>query len=191
MQPHKSISTTIFKVICGIYGWKRNNEYLYIGMSLNIFKRLSTHSVVGIIEDFKDDDKIDIWYCKREELCNLETKLIEHFKPKYNKTNPLNTYRIRHGQIGKQLLFICEWCKEEYLGRSDGSVFCSEKCLKEYIEIKRKRSKKTEKKFDELGNQICPFCNKLVNGRSNKIYCSDKCKVDYWMMYHPRNEVEF
>lgn len=69
-----------------VYGWRRNNHYLYIGRTeagWGKFRR--THTVINVKEPRLFDDCIDLWFCEGfRELDKLEKDLIEFFKPKYN-----------------------------------------------------------------------------------------------------------
>ena len=124
MKPDSSIQTSLFRVICGIYGWRRGKTYLYIGQSRNIFRRLFgyNHATINVVETCKDNDTIDIWYCQPFELDTLESALIKLLKPKYNKRLPKNSRAI------------CKHCKNDYKISPDGAVFCSEACFSAYVE---------------------------------------------------------
>jgi hypothetical protein len=75
-------------VACAVYGWFSNNEYVYIGQSINTIRRLKRHHVVDkSILTIKDE--FHIWYCSYSELNKFERSLILRFKPRYNKQFPL------------------------------------------------------------------------------------------------------
>ncbi len=69
---------------CFVYGWKRGNEFLYIGQAKFGFQRLCRHDIIGIEDEIRDDDELVIWYTTIEEIHKLEYNLINFYKPLYN-----------------------------------------------------------------------------------------------------------
>jgi predicted GIY-YIG superfamily endonuclease len=75
-----------------VYGWRREESYLYIGMSTVGLRRLSGHHVIQIKDTFLKTDILDVWSCLgHREAIDLERELIELHKPKFNiSMNPDN-----------------------------------------------------------------------------------------------------
>ena len=73
-----------------LYGWKRGNQWLYIGISQNGIKRIYSHDVIGVVEPFQKQDRVVLWSVNEDcghSLILAEALLIELLKPKYNKDN--------------------------------------------------------------------------------------------------------
>ena len=78
-----------------IYGWRRGDKWLYIGLSEYGLNRITnrSHHILDIPEGMYSNDKIYVWYfphSEREYLYELERLLIEIYKPELNK-NPFKT----------------------------------------------------------------------------------------------------
>lgn len=67
-----------------VYGWYRNEKYLYIGSSQSGIGRIFSdcHHIFTKYE-FSPTDDIHIWFC--EEYKTLERSLIKEYKPLLNK----------------------------------------------------------------------------------------------------------
>ena len=72
-----------YNLVYCIYFLKMNDEIVYIGKTVNIFKRLSSH----VQERKKIFNNIDILVCDKSEMDALEIELIKKHKPKYNIVN--------------------------------------------------------------------------------------------------------
>lgn len=76
-----------------IYGWRRGDQYLYIGKTINGLRRVLTHTVIDVVEPVLETDDFDFWYVNLLELDSRERELIHLFKPKYNQT--LKEHKIK------------------------------------------------------------------------------------------------
>ena len=81
MKPDLTLPASLLKGSI-IYGWRRQDKYLYIGKSLSTLNLLRHHHV---IKNAQEDDEIDIWFCHASGLDELEKAFIRHFKPTLNK----------------------------------------------------------------------------------------------------------
>lgn len=68
-------------IVCGIYFLIGEGEIVYVGQSVDIFKRLREH-VQG---RYKKWDRFSMIPVRQEKLTEVETWYIQHFRPKYNK----------------------------------------------------------------------------------------------------------
>lgn len=85
-----------------VYGWRRGEQYLYIGYSKNGLRRAceSDHHVIGKVEAVGDHDVLDLWVCKTPvEARNLEREMIGQHQPEYNKAIPATA----DGQLSTKL----------------------------------------------------------------------------------------
>lgn len=103
-----------------VYCWKRNNQYLYIGMSSRGVTRLfDKHERINKVED---EDKFEIIICDSiQEAIELEKKLIQTFKPIYNEViyNYTPTY-ISGGECQ------CKICNNKFNSESKNSKICND-----------------------------------------------------------------
>lgn len=83
MKPDHTFPASLILRPC-VYGWRRNENYLYIGQSIRVIARLRNHHVVDKGVKIQGLDVIDIWYCDKSELGNFERALIKHFNPPLN-----------------------------------------------------------------------------------------------------------
>tara|TARA_R110000822_G_C14957555_1_gene455775 strand:+ start:58 stop:480 length:423 start_codon:yes stop_codon:yes gene_type:complete len=67
----------------GIYKLSKDGEVVYIGMSINIISRLSTH-VMNKLIDFDLIELHTIDGVDKQGLRNIESRMIKAFNPKYN-----------------------------------------------------------------------------------------------------------
>lgn len=67
--------------LCGIYFLVRGSSVVYVGQSINVYKRLSEHMGARII----DFDKYHVLPCAAELMDILETSYIAKFRPYWNK----------------------------------------------------------------------------------------------------------
>jgi hypothetical protein len=66
----------------GVYFLYKDENLVYIGQTINVANRVCTH----LMEELKDFNKCFFIKIRKEDLFETETKLIRHFKPKYNLT---------------------------------------------------------------------------------------------------------
>ena len=72
---------------CFVYGWVREQVYLYIGHSSIGRHRFYSHHIFEKYKP-KSNDRIDVWFCDdKEEAAELEKDLIRDLTPVLNKTN--------------------------------------------------------------------------------------------------------
>lgn len=69
-------------VVCGIYFLICEEQIVYVGQSVDIFKRLREHRKEG----YKKWDRFSMIPVRKEKLTEVETWYIQHFRPKYNRT---------------------------------------------------------------------------------------------------------
>lgn len=67
-------------VYCGIYFLFKDDDIVYIGQSVNIHQRVTTHKN----NQQKDFDSYSYVLCDKEDLMMYETAYLIKFKPKYN-----------------------------------------------------------------------------------------------------------
>ena len=84
MNPHLVLNSEAFQGWI-VYAWMRGPEFLYIGSSAKGITRFTNHHVIGKVERFQVDDKIDIYYCQSQyDAVALELRMILDKKPRYN-----------------------------------------------------------------------------------------------------------
>lgn len=83
---HRYKAWKIFGII-GVYAWRRGDEWLYIGMSDSVFRRINDrHHVINRLEEvIYERDEFYIYECDSlYEAEELERELIQRHRPKYN-----------------------------------------------------------------------------------------------------------
>lgn len=97
--------------VSGIYAFVHNNEVIYVGQSINVRRRLSSHHCTGTklregknpcFYKFLQNHMSEVFFlvvpADREQLNQLEEKYINKYKPKFNwsgvhtKYKPLQRY---------------------------------------------------------------------------------------------------
>ena len=76
----------------GVYKLIKDGEVVYIGMSVNIINRLTNHVCDKAI-DFNSIEFYTIDGVDKNGLLNIESRMIERFKPKYNIQKTENSAR--------------------------------------------------------------------------------------------------
>lgn len=89
----------------GVYLLKEKGIVVYVGRSKDVLTRLGAHA-------FKVYDEVEILWQEDERLDLLERKMIQQFKPKYNRGFPLETSRQKYTDVsllstGKFYLCLC------------------------------------------------------------------------------------
>ena len=85
-----------------VYGWRRGQIYLYIGVTTKILGRLSNHHIIGVREKILKSDFIDIWTCPTYSVAlQFEGELIQLLSPKYNFA--LKRLKLEKGQLRKHV----------------------------------------------------------------------------------------
>lgn len=144
-----------------VYGWKRNNTFLYIGTSTSGGERVRRHNLMNRVACIKSGDSLILWISKSpEDVFALEALLIFKFKPVFNtkvyspKTRDIKEIlytEITSTEKKTQINFIlkerpypvpkfrklCASCKRRRVagqnrGRYSSSRFCSYRCQKNY-----------------------------------------------------------
>jgi len=83
VSPIKSLKDNDFYEGRIVYGWRRIETYLYIGMSfIGSWRPFGNHHVIGKVEKRLEEDFIDIWHTNNPR--ELERELIKKLTPKYN-----------------------------------------------------------------------------------------------------------
>ncbi len=128
LKKHTTITGKKFKDMsrCFIYIWKRDEEFLYIGLSKNGFGRFSHHHVLGEVDDVKNTDTIELYYAPSGEsdraiyrrMLNEEERLIKKYHPKYNKGH----------RIGIRNRVKCVVCRRNFYPIISEQNWCSKKC---------------------------------------------------------------
>ena len=112
-----------------VYGWRRGKKYLYIGVSEDVRKRVSTHNIIGRVEKVLENDTIDIWYPKDgEKICDLEESLINRFKPKYNVADVVYGRNVSWKRDTTKKVIICAMCGKEFMQKRYWQRWCSKRC---------------------------------------------------------------
>ena len=76
--------------VVGVYSLIKDDEIVYVGMSVNVYGRINTHRQ----NKTKDFDSFCITECSENELEENETALILEFDPKYNiKDSPTRVFK--------------------------------------------------------------------------------------------------
>lgn len=96
-----------------VYGWFRGTDYLYIGITVRGKIRLETHNVINVVDNVLETDEFHFWYPIRSELFQLESWLINFWKPKY-QTSRIRPHKgdyclVCHCKID-EFQIICEAC---------------------------------------------------------------------------------
>jgi len=110
----------------GIYAWKRGDEYLYIGCSGNLLRRLSYHNIIDRVEKFLPGDILEL-YTHNDggdflKLLAEEDRLIDKYRPKYS------TPVFKDGMSTEKKTVICPMCKKEFMQKRYWQKFCSKQC---------------------------------------------------------------
>jgi excinuclease UvrABC nuclease subunit len=90
------IARHLKKKMIGIYFLIYKNEVVYVGASIHVFRRISTHKGKNLDRIKKEFDHYCYLKCKEEELLYLEKVFIDFYKPLYNINK--GGYRIRKGR---------------------------------------------------------------------------------------------
>ena len=89
-----------------VYGWKRGNEFLYIGASRNgICRLVENHHVIGKKGEVQDTDEFCFWLIPEnmKSVDQLETSLIAKFQPRFNKLTMTHSIeKLRQQKEGEQ-----------------------------------------------------------------------------------------
>lgn len=120
--------------ICFVYGWWRDGNYLYIGQTTKGMTRFATHHVIGVVDTVLPSDTFDFWDMPEHEIKNFETKLILHYKPKYNKfKSGKRNYKPINAMVFAKI-FTCATCQTNFqrVLRNQFKSFCSIKCFNLY-----------------------------------------------------------
>ena len=84
---------------CFVYGWCRQNKYIYIGMTTIGRNRLLSHHVIKK-HKVRKTDHLDIWFCRNaREAAELEDKLIREHFPTLNKVFGNGKRKLREPEV--------------------------------------------------------------------------------------------
>ena len=113
-----------------IYGWKRNDQYLYVGKSKKGTERILGNNIF----DYRviEGDLITIWPATIKNIDFLEIYFIRKYNPKYNLTYSENSSpNPLFDEEGNKL---CLNCKKMINGTRNNKKFCDNKCRNQYWE---------------------------------------------------------
>ncbi len=133
-----------------VYGWRRDNKYLYIGYSSKGFSRIYNHDIINKVELILESDFIDIWMPASP---NLELYLILKHRPEYNRqgleyeiltNSPLNSFEEFEKYLTEikvpVLINNCKYCNNEITYRRKNKVYCNDVCRNSHwIELHPRR----------------------------------------------------
>jgi hypothetical protein len=187
IDPTRKISIPAFQKVhqaffC--YGWWRTNHYLYIGVTTIGYRRFVSHTTLGRVEPFQDNDEIHFWdidignidptwkgvyEAKAKATVHLlESKLIAKWNPLYNQNKNYNA------QV-TQTPIACAFCKENFTPSRAWQKFCSTKCQTDsWVAGKTKR---IAVKNNEILQRPCNFCHTVYEisnldfAQKGGIYC--------------------
>lgn len=71
-----------------VYGWYREDTYLYIGRSERGAERLSNHHIIGRMELVELTDQLHLWIQTLDSIYGAESHLIMVHIPKHNTVIP-------------------------------------------------------------------------------------------------------
>lgn len=100
-----------------VYGWRRKEKYLYIGMTSIGTKRpfYKNHHIINKFDSWQYGDAIDIWFTSNPRA--LEKSLINKLNPPYNKSKySLEKICIRCNKkfFTKEQFAVCYPCLNFY-----------------------------------------------------------------------------
>jgi predicted GIY-YIG superfamily endonuclease len=117
-EPKHKICGAEFNSLTGhaVYGWKRGNDFLYIGSTGNFLDRVGSHNIIGKVEPVQNQDQIIVWPGSEDfmEVMAFEAELNRKFRPKYS--TPLLRGEIRElpcitcGNTFKQTRWWQKYC---------------------------------------------------------------------------------
>jgi len=111
--PDKLITVNDFYEGKIVYGWRRDDKYLYIGMSNKGSSRpFTNHHVIGKKDKWLDRDIIAIWYTLNP--WGLEKLLIEKYNPVYNGKPVKRICKRCNKQFWSKVTVACEPCLDYY-----------------------------------------------------------------------------
>jgi len=101
-----------------VYAWVRGKEFLYVGISDSVLRRIVGHNVIGKAEPVLESDRFYVWSFKTwNEASLLEAKLLADHPTKYS---------FRRSQRGKDL--PCLFCKKPFARSRWWQKYCSNNC---------------------------------------------------------------
>jgi len=100
MKPDYTFDCQLITGYYTVYGVRRKEKYLYIGMSGKLFGRFGGHQVIGGRLKLKPGDQLDVWLRdSRLDAILLEDELIKKYDPPYNGGDVITReLRKTHGQ---------------------------------------------------------------------------------------------
>lgn len=110
-----------------VYVWKRGKRILYVGATYAGLSRLMSHQVIGIFDDFLEEDEIEIYEVLENDIYVFEATLIKELNPEFNNPTPkLNGLKVER---------ICPLCKIKFMQRRNWQVYCSTSCSRRRTRI--------------------------------------------------------
>jgi hypothetical protein len=160
----------------GVYAWKKNGVYIYVGSSIRIFARIANHNIINKAERVEDSDTLDFWYTETiEDAKELESIFISSFKPRLNQIieryiSEEELYNDIQNGFRKAYLppfRICLICKKEFVPKRAWQKYCSKECRDGAIVMPEEKR--------------CYICNTPVvrQGKQKRYFCSDECRNEY------------
>ena len=103
-----------------VYAWVRDEKFLYIGQSIQLFHRLANHNMVNTpANPMLPTDKLLIWHFKDKKQATLrEMEMIMQYLPTLNF--PLTRDKLDKAE--------CLYCGKEFVMVRKWQKFCSKRC---------------------------------------------------------------
>lgn len=156
----------LFSTMPCVYGWRRGEQYLYIGSTACGGRRLYTHNIINRAERVEETDHIDLWFPPTEELVALEYGLIGQFSPKYNRSR----FRLQDTDCERK----CLGCQKSFQASRSWQKFCSKQC----------RAGST------LGKNTCRNCQKqFLRVVHTQTFCSKECRKEWLAKNHKKSYI--
>lgn len=87
-QPDMIFDSVFLSPKLGIYIWRRDQVYLYIGISADVFRRIVSHNIIGKEEPFQKTDTVEVYAYPSDTEWSIieqdEAALIRQHQPLYN-----------------------------------------------------------------------------------------------------------
>lgn len=135
-----------------VYGWRRENQYLYIGKSRKGTSRIVDGKVLRF--HVEEGDVVDIWKATLKNVDHLEIKFIRKFNPKYNIFHSANP--CTYDSEGIQ---ICAHCNNKITPPRSNQRFCTSTCRVENWKQNENPAATKMRKYKQLLKKL----NKMFN----------------------------
>lgn len=142
-----TLSSFILKTIMsgGVYVWKRGSQYLYVGCSSEMMRRVGRHNIIGCCEPVQVDDVIEFYPLPPDRYLEEERRLNLLLKPKYSRI-----YTRGEGVEERP----CSGCSITFKPARFWQKFCSVECQSGTKKImERKPTKYKKRKYKMKGDK--------------------------------------